>query len=171
MRSPELLQSHLAVSPSLLRKLAARQRAPAVEQQAQPDTPTVDMPPASTARNPSEPDRTATTQHRRVDAAKPPRPTHYWTWRLLADRFTFEECSEIRGIDEATILSHLSRAADEGFAIAAEWFLSDEQVAAIGPLVEANPPEQLRGVVEQLPPDLRYEHVALFLKCRANSSP
>ena len=110
----------------------------------------------------------------RVDAPTGPKPSHYWTWRMLSDRYTLDDCVAIRGLDEATILSHLARSVDEGLAVQPSWFLNGEQLAAVAPLVELAPAKRLRAIVADLPDNVRYEHVALYLKCvsaNANSKP
>jgi hypothetical protein len=84
---------------------------------------------------------------------------------LLSDRFTLDECVAIRGLDEETIVSHLSRSVDEGLAVQPNWFLSVEQLAAVEPLADLAPSERLRAIVADLPDNVRYEHVALYLKC------
>ena len=89
-------------------------------------------------------------------AARDPRPG-----TTLADRYTLEECIAIRGLDEEIIVSHLSRSVDEGLAVEPNWFLSDEQLAAVQPLADLAPSERLRAIVADLPDNVRYEHVAL----------
>jgi ATP-dependent DNA helicase RecQ len=183
MRKQREADFTLTLNPRLSRKLSRRRRAAQAEPAAKPAVPPnspVDTPlretsvsspvdissdgpmELETGDSPSQPE----TPRRAYDSATGPRPSHYWTWRLLSDRFTLAECAQIRRIDEATILSHLSRSADEGLEVAPEWFLEDHQLAAIQPLAELAPSERLRAVVEQLPAGLCYEHLALYLKCR-----
>ncbi|MBC8354058.1 MAG: RecQ family ATP-dependent DNA helicase [Planctomycetes bacterium] len=101
----------------------------------------------------------------RIDAPTSPKPSHYWTWRLFADRYTLKDCLAIRGVDEETLVSHLSRSVDEGLDVQPRWFLTDEQLAAVEPLADLAPSERLRAIVADLPDNVRYEHVALYLKC------
>ena len=42
------------------------------------------------------------------------RPNFYWTWRLLADGYTAEECAAIRQLSPEEILDHALRAAEGG---------------------------------------------------------
>ena len=95
------------------------------------------------------------------------RPNHYWTWRLLADNYDVEQCIEIRGIDEATVLDHLLRAAEDGLEIRAEWFLVPHQLAVLDRMIGSAPPRRLRPLLEELPPDIRSEHLQLYLRCRS----
>ena len=78
----------------------------------------------------------------------------------------------VRRLDEETIVSHLSRAVDEGLTVQPSWFLDEGQLAAVEPLADLAPSERLRAIVADLPDNVRYEHVALYLKCVAvNKSP
>ncbi|MDA1056146.1 MAG: RecQ family ATP-dependent DNA helicase [Planctomycetota bacterium] len=104
-------------------------------------------------------------QNARVDPPTGPRPSHFWTWRLLSDGYTLDDCIAARGLDEATIVSHLARSIDEGLAVQPSWFLTSEQLAVVEPLADLAPSERLRAIVADLPDNVRCEHVALYLKC------
>jgi len=94
-------------------------------------------------------------------------PSHYWTWRLLASGFTPAECAEIRSLGEEVVLDHALRAADEGCAIDARWFLSAEQIARIERVLGTAVPGRIRPLLEKLPRGTRYEDVQLVLKSRS----
>ena len=70
-------------------------------------------------------------------------------------------------MDEATILDHLQRAADDGLPVKLEWFLSAEQQAVLERTIGPSSPRRLRPILDELPPDLGRERVELFLKCRS----
>jgi len=170
----------LRLSPELVAKLNVKRRAPTAtttkpskpskplpepsssapivqvvpEASTPPDVPQL-APPQSVARN------------SRVDAPPGPKPSHYWTWRLLADGYTLNDCMEFRRLDEETVVSHLSRAVEEGLSVHPRWFLDDKQLALVEPLADLAPSERLRAIVADLPNSVRYEHVALYLKCIA----
>ena len=112
-----------------------------------------------------DPADTSSPQHVRFDGPTGLKPSHYWTWQLLADGYAMDECAAIRGLDVETIISHLSRSVDEGRTILPSWFLSAEQLVAVEPLADLAPSERLRAIVADLPDNVRYEHVALYLKC------
>ncbi len=42
------------------------------------------------------------------------RPSYYWTWRLLSQGFSAEECLAIRGITREMLLDHVFRAEENG---------------------------------------------------------
>jgi len=94
------------------------------------------------------------------------RPTHYWTWRLLAAGFSPEECAEIRGLEAATIFDHAQRAAAEGRAVRTEWFLSAEHIQVLRKVIGPEPPSRIRPLLERLPQGLGYEQVLWYLKSR-----
>jgi ATP-dependent DNA helicase RecQ len=49
------------------------------------------------------------------------KPSYLWTVELLQAGFTLGECEQIRGMDRATLLDHLSAAATAGFDVPSEW--------------------------------------------------
>jgi ATP-dependent DNA helicase RecQ len=95
--------------------------------------------------------------------------SHYWTWRLLRDNYSLQECLAIRRLDEPTLLDHLHRAADEGRVVNPEWFLSPDEREVLDRTIGPSTPRQLRPILDDLPPGIRREHVELFLKCRGAS--
>ena len=97
-------------------------------------------------------------------------PSHYWTWRLLSQGFTPDECAAIRGLGTEVVLDHALRAADSGWAIEAGWFLSDEQIAKIRSVVGSEPPARIRPLLGKLPRGTRYEDVQLVVKSQSQSS-
>ena len=104
----------------------------------------------------------------RVDASDGKvRPSHYWTWRLLWSGFSADECAEIRGLDLLAIVDHALQAVESGLQVEARWLLSPAQMAAIERVIPPDSAGRIRPMLESLPPDIRYEHVQLFLKCRA----
>jgi hypothetical protein len=94
------------------------------------------------------------------------RPSHYWTWRLLAAGFAVEECAAVRGIKPEVALDHALRAVEEGWPLEARQCLSPELLAAIEAVVGPDEPEQIRPLLAQLPPGTPRAEVELFLRCR-----
>jgi hypothetical protein len=94
------------------------------------------------------------------------RPSFYWTWRLLFQGFSAEECLAIRGITRETLLDQLFQAAENGWEVRAAWYLSADTIVALDALVGDQPPSQIRPLLAQLPPGTRYEEVQIYLKCR-----
>ena len=97
-------------------------------------------------------------------------PSHYWTWRLLAAGFAPEESAAIRGFSADVVLDHALRAADCGWPVQAQWFLSPGLIARLEKLIGDEPPARIRPLLARLPAGTRYEHVQLFLKCRGQSA-
>lgn len=95
-----------------------------------------------------------------------PRPTHYWTWRLLHDGYSLEDCIAIRGLERELVLDHALRAIEAGWPVEARWFLSSEQIAAFDQVIGPAEPARIRPLLERLPRGTRYEDVQLYLKCR-----
>ena len=54
------------------------------------------------------------------------------------------------------------QALDQGLPVRTGWIFSSEQLALLQAVVGDTPPDRVRPLLEQLPPDLRYEHVQLY---------
>jgi ATP-dependent DNA helicase RecQ len=93
-------------------------------------------------------------------------PNHYWTWRLLADGYTVEECMVIRGCERDVVLDHALRAAEAGWPVEIKWFLAVDAIALLADIIGPQPPSRIRPLLAKLP-GVRYEEVQLYLKCRA----
>ncbi len=98
------------------------------------------------------------------------RPSHYWTWRLLAAGFTIDECAAIRGLQREVVIDHALRAIDSGWTVRAEWCFSPESLAVLREVVGESSHEQIRPLLAQLPADFRYEDVKLYMRCREGRS-
>ncbi len=94
------------------------------------------------------------------------RPSHYWTWRLLAAGFAVEECAAIRGIEPEAALDHALRAVEEGWPLEARQCLPPELLAAMEAAVGPDEPELIRPLLAKLPPGTARGQVELFLRCR-----
>ncbi len=99
------------------------------------------------------------------------RPQHYWTWRLLSNGFSVDECAAARGLHSQSVLDHVLRAIEEGWPVEARWCLGPELLAAMAAVVGEDEPRQIRPLLAQLPPGTSYQQVEIFLKCRRGSSP
>ncbi|MCA9123833.1 MAG: RecQ family ATP-dependent DNA helicase [Planctomycetaceae bacterium] len=171
----------LRLAPELVRRLDARLRSPkslvaqpALEQSSpdsisprepQREEPSRQHPPEEMPAPKSVAASAKIAQSTNDAAPFIPKPTHFWTWRLFADGFTFDECLAVRRLDEETVISHLARSVDEGLSVQPNWFLTNEQLMLVEPLAELAPSDRLRAIVAELPDSIRYEHVALYLKC------
>lgn len=112
----------------------------------------------------------ATGNHRERSAAfgqdNAVKPSYYWTWRLLQDGFTANECQQIRQLDDQQVLAHLLQAAEEELPVDATWVLEPEHLAALDRVVGDQPPTRLRPLLQRLPREIRHEHLQLYLLCR-----
>ena len=87
---------------------------------------------------------------------------YYWTWRLLSDGYSLEECLQIRGLNRETALRHLLSAVVEGNRIPLERVLTDQELAILqqstrGRTVSA------RRLFEELHGAVGAEAIELFL--------
>jgi ATP-dependent DNA helicase RecQ len=93
-------------------------------------------------------------------------PDHYWTWRLLRDGYSAEDCRLIRRMDVETQMDHVLRAMDDGQPVAIGWLLTTEQISLLQQTIGASAPSSIRSVLDRLPPTYNYQQVMLYLKCR-----
>jgi ATP-dependent DNA helicase RecQ len=94
------------------------------------------------------------------------KPSFYWSWRLLWDGFTADECRQIRGLDDQQLVSHLLQAMDQQFPVSVGWMFSQQQLATLEDVVGDQVPRRLRPLLQRLPPEFRREHLQLYLRCR-----
>ena len=99
-----------------------------------------------------------------IDGSGGVRPNHYWTWRLLRDGYSAEECAAIRNCGLRELTDHLIRAHEEGLEIRPSWLLDEASLAWL----EENFPADgdLRPLMQHLPPSLTSSLVTFFSKCR-----
>ncbi|MEK6235183.1 MAG: HRDC domain-containing protein, partial [Planctomycetales bacterium] len=93
-------------------------------------------------------------------------PSHYWTWRLLADGFTAEECQVIRGLASETIVDHAIQSLDCGRPVDLRWFFTPELISILTKEIGPGQPEQINPLLARLPQGFRHDQVRLFLRCR-----
>ncbi len=96
----------------------------------------------------------------------PVRPNHYWTWRLMHDGYTFEECEIIRGLNSESLLDQLQRAAEEEMLVDLRWVFTQAQLDQLASLFPHDESLPIRLMVRKLPPELGIAHLQLYLKCR-----
>lgn len=102
------------------------------------------------------------------DSDDPVQANHYWTWRLLEDGYSLVECEKIRGLQQQELLDHLQRASEDGKIIKPDWFLSADSLEWLESHLPKN--ADVRPLIDQLPPEISAQHLALFTKCRAKST-
>ena len=120
--------------------------------------------PTETAPNPTE-----NAETRRIDsstdALAPPhatRPSHYWTWRLLHDGYSMDECLKIRRIKTSTALDHLVRACEDGLEMEIDWIINESELLVIEQII--NNTQLPASPSMALPAGIHYQHLQIFLK-------
>jgi len=98
------------------------------------------------------------------------KPNFYWTWRLLHDGYSAEQCEQIRGVSAEDLLDHALLALEHNLPVKAEWFLSEDELATLENAIGEKPPSRMRALLDQLPDDIRYEHVRLYVQCRQQAT-
>lgn len=93
---------------------------------------------------------------------------HYWTWRLLHDGFTVEECATIRRMEVAEVIRHTSRAMRAGWRVEAEWLMPPARLARLAEL--PNSPARLDLVRLQMEmPEIDVKRLELAIRCVHNA--
>jgi ATP-dependent DNA helicase RecQ len=180
MRGHEKLVDALKLPRDLVRKLDGTETSPA-PQPSVPARPTVATQGKASAKSSakvepksvvsaavSSPDTTVDKRPAQRPQESGEKPTHYWTWRMLQAGLTPDECAAARGLERDVVFDHALRAAEEGLAVEASWFLPAEKLAAFNKVIGPQPPPRIRPLLAQLPRGTRYEEVQLFLRCRSN---
>lgn len=98
------------------------------------------------------------------------KPNFYWTWRLLHDGYSAEQCEQIRHVSTEDLLDHALLALEHNLPVKAEWFLSEHDLATLENAVGEKPPSRMRALLDQLPDDILYEHVRLYIQCRQQAT-
>ncbi|MDX1945422.1 MAG: RecQ family ATP-dependent DNA helicase [Pirellulaceae bacterium] len=101
-----------------------------------------------------------------ADASHPP---HYWTWRVLQSGLSAIECQHARGLDAETIFDHVLRAARDGHPVCEAWLLSPRQITLLEQLIGNQPPQKVRSLLANLPAELKFRDVQLYLHARGLS--
>ncbi|MCR4415778.1 MAG: RecQ family zinc-binding domain-containing protein, partial [Thermoguttaceae bacterium] len=99
------------------------------------------------------------------------RPTHYWTWRLLAAGFSADECAAIRALTRETVLDHALEALEEGRAVPVDQCLSKDLRTALAQLVRGAAPQDVPSLLAMLPAGTTHQEVRLFLATRRAGPP
>jgi ATP-dependent DNA helicase RecQ len=97
-----------------------------------------------------------------------PRPSFYWTWRLLADGYSAEHCAAIRRLTPDQVLDHAVQAAEDGLHVDCRWLLTSAQLDMARDLIARRGLAGPQLLVSALPAGLRHQHLQLFLKAQSN---
>ena len=152
-REPESAAATASASPgteTMTESTVVAKRSPAVEEPTKHPAPVVD-------------------RTHRLDQPHAIRPSYYWTWRLLSDGFSMDECLQIRGVDRKEATEHLIAAAGDGLAVEASWALSDDQMTALDQVRDSKAKiaeTEIRQILTTLPDSMTFEQVMLYLKSR-----
>jgi hypothetical protein len=94
------------------------------------------------------------------------KPEFYWTWRLLWEGFSAEECQQIRHLDDQQMMTHLLQALDQKIPVDPGWILEPDQLDRLDQVLGKARPHRIRPLLEKLPEELTREHVELYLHAR-----
>ena len=85
---------------------------------------------------------------------------------MLNEGYTVAQCEQIRRLERAQVLDHVLQAHEHDLPIRSDWFLSPAQMASLARVIGNEPVRAIRPLLRQLPPDIGYEQVQLYLRCR-----
>lgn len=101
----------------------------------------------------------------RDDSSSVVRPDFYWTWKLLNDGYSSDQCCAIRRMRLPQVVDHLLRACEAGYRVSPDWVLDEEAVAWLDNRADAQ--RNVRPLMENLPANISLGMAQLFAKCRA----
>jgi ATP-dependent DNA helicase RecQ len=96
-------------------------------------------------------------------------PPHYWTWRLLADGYSPQQCLQIRNLTRELLLEHLLEAVDQGLEVSPEWALSAEKIGLIAAACRGRDSIGLRTLIEELHGFVAPAELEIYLAATARS--
>jgi len=106
----------------------------------------------------------------RRDSQSAVRPNYYWTWQLLRDGYTLDDCFQIRGLAHDDVIDHLTRAVEDGLAVDPAWVLWPDRLELIQRFV-AQLQNDRRPHAADLPEGVRYTEFQLVLQCHQAKKP
>lgn len=92
------------------------------------------------------------------------RPNYYWTWRVFADGYSQDECSQIRGLGVPQLVDHLIRAIENNLEVDPEWILEAPDIAWLEE--HSGDEHDVRPLIQDLPSHISAAMAQLFAKCR-----
>jgi len=101
----------------------------------------------------------------RGDTTPVVRPDFHWTWQLLNDGYSAEECCAIRRLRLAQVVDHLLRACEAGYRVTPDWVMDEQAVDWLDNRIAAQ--RDVRPLIEDLPANISMGMAQLFAKCRA----
>lgn len=107
---------------------------------------------------------------RQTGEASPIHPTHFWSWHLMQSGYALAEVAAIRGLEPATVIEHLIRAADDDLAVSPSWLLSTEQISRLDSMAENSPDHSIR-LRSDLPEGITPLLNRFFASCRRRKVP
>ena len=98
------------------------------------------------------------------------RPTFFWTWLLLHDGYSLDECIAIRQIGLNEVVDHLTRAAESQHPIDMEWLLDADAQKWLRENDTSHQNEEENGIsvrplVESMPPAVTPQILELYRRC------
>jgi len=89
---------------------------------------------------------------------------HYWTWRLMSEGFSIEECAAIRQLDIATVLDHANSALNAGWQVKPDWLLPPDCAVLLQELSVFPTPGDVAKLQAQMP-NVPPERLKLAIRC------
>ena len=100
-------------------------------------------------------------------AAPGPRPDYYWTWKLLEDGYTLQQCAAIRRTAASELLEHLLEAVASGLLVSCDRVLDAQILRQLDELVGEGAPQPLTLLRTRLPATVDDRQLRLYLACKS----
>ncbi|RIW35021.1 DNA helicase RecQ [Bacillus salacetis] len=115
----------------------------------------------------------AIAEHRKADETKEEKietsnkkeeePSYLVTYQLFSEGSDLEEIAKERSLSLTTVQNHILQSIEEGMAVNTSNFLTDEERRAIELAIEKAGPEKLKPIKEELPEEISYFQIKIFL--------
>ncbi len=87
---------------------------------------------------------------------------------MFNEGYSLEHVLQIRQLEEAIVVDHVLRSANEGFPVKAHWLLDRDRIEILERFVADNVGERLPKLLAALPNELQSNDLLFFLQCRAS---
>ena len=166
MRGQELLVRPLKIPHEMVQKVRRRRATRGGLARSEPAAaPTSDSPAAVSFRPAVPGSETRSTAESTHDAPSGP-GEHFWTWRLLDNGFSLDECCAIRRLPMDLVVGQALQSLEEGRTIRIDRILPPAQLAQLEQISWEDPPERVQSELSNLPFELTDGIVHLYLKSR-----
>jgi ATP-dependent DNA helicase RecQ len=99
----------------------------------------------------------------KLDSKKVEEPSYLVTYKMYLGGDSIEDITEKRNLSLTTVENHIIQCIEEGLDVKTDNFLTDDQRKMIEMAIEKAGPEKLKPIKEELPEEISYFQIKVFL--------